>query len=269
MTQRLIFCINSGRSGSEYLAHLLDTAAHTDGVHEHRPSMHGYYLEPTLHAPMADSFEFRRDKERAIRDHMRERPDGHVYAETNHMFIKTFYDVVMECLSPDFDVRVVLLRRELPSVLRSFVSLGLFTETCEDTPKWMPGTQTYNAVFKPPVSDGPPDQIDRILGYLIDTEARAQKFIATYPACPVIEANLEDVITEAGAFSLFAALELKATDATRAMVGAKVNAREARKAEIGVSITLDECRARIASYLERCRQQGVVVPALPHAGLVP
>jgi hypothetical protein len=66
MTQRLIFCINSGRSGSEYLAHLLDTAAHTDGVHENRPSMHGYYLEPTLHGPMADSFEFRRDKERAI-----------------------------------------------------------------------------------------------------------------------------------------------------------------------------------------------------------
>jgi hypothetical protein len=269
MTQRLIFCINSGRSGSEYLAHLLDTAAHTDGVHENRPSMHGYYLEPTLRAPMSESFEFRRDKERAIRQHMAQRPDGYVYAETNHMFIKTFYDVVMECLAPSFDVRVVLLRRKLPSVLRSFVSLGLFTPTCEDTPKWMPGTETYNAVFKPPHRDAPPDQIDRILGYLIDTEARAQQFIASYPSCPVVEANLEDVITEAGALSLFASLELEPTEATRSMVGAKVNAREARKAELGVSISLDECKTRIAGYLERCRQQGVVVPALPHAGLAP
>ena len=42
--QRLIFSINSGRSGSQYLAKLLDSAKEVTAFHEAEPKMIGKYL---------------------------------------------------------------------------------------------------------------------------------------------------------------------------------------------------------------------------------
>lgn len=42
---------------------------------------------------------------------------GKVYAETSNMFIKTFYDLVLA--EEEFDVDIVILRRNLPKVFRS------------------------------------------------------------------------------------------------------------------------------------------------------
>jgi len=50
------------------------------------------------------------------------------------MFIKTYFDVIMN----DFlNVDVIILRRDIASVLKSFIELGYFSKSNKMWPKWM------------------------------------------------------------------------------------------------------------------------------------
>src|SRR4051794_15459968 len=94
--RKLIFCINSGRSGSKYLAQLLGTARNVKAHHEAEPKMNGEFIDMINTQPLEATREKRRVKVNAIVDLLRASGRKDVYAETNHTFIKTFYDVVLE-----------------------------------------------------------------------------------------------------------------------------------------------------------------------------
>src|SRR5271163_992947 len=106
---RYIFCINAGRSGSNYLAELLATAQGVAAFHEAEPWMHGAPLHRLNVEPLSSSYAERRVKLDGIARLLAERPWAGVYAETNHMFIKTFFDVVIDELA---NVEVIHLRRD-------------------------------------------------------------------------------------------------------------------------------------------------------------
>lgn len=266
--RRHIFSINSGRSGSEYLARVLDTARNAVAFHEPRPDGAGRaitrlpaarptVLERALYPPM---YVRKLSKVRAVRRTARKLPAGHAYVETNHMFILSFHDVVMNHIRP---VEVILLRRFLDATVRSFIELGYFTPTCPFTRFWFTSPNSPSAAVRAPAPDHELDQVDQIIGYLIDVEARAQRFIRNHPDTPIVEIRLAQLNDLNRVHEMFRALGLSPSQATAEVVGSVVNDKPEHKARIAKRVSLDYCRERIERYIARCTAKGIELPALP------
>ena len=265
---RLIFCINSGRSGSEYLYRILDTAQNVRAFHEPEPDMAGRILPryPASRPSLLDRLAYvpvyvrKYQKIRAIRRIIDELPTGHIYAETNHMFILAFHDVVVNHLK---NVDVILLRRYLPAVVKSFVELDHFTPQCRLTRFWFTSPNSPSAVAPALAPDGDLDQIDRIIGYLVDVEARARRFIARHPNTRVVSVRLAE-LNHLKVRALFATLGLEEGPDMAKLVGGVVNSKPGHKRKVGKSVSIDYCHKRIQQYLAKCARQGLELPDLPH-----
>src|SRR4051812_30999500 len=142
--RHLIFSINSGRSGSKYLAELLATSPNVKSFHEAEPKMSGEFVEMINAKPLEDSRDKRRVKVKAIEEILRSTPPETVYAETNHTFITTFYDVVLEEFQ---NVDVIILRRDLARVLKSFIELGYFSPSNPLSREWMSSPNAATAAL--------------------------------------------------------------------------------------------------------------------------
>jgi hypothetical protein len=208
--------------------------------------------------PLAASREARRVKVDAIARTVQGLGPDEVYAETNHMFIKTFFDVVLEACDA---VEVVLLRRGLAHVLKSFVELGYYSPLNPRALDWMSSPNAATAALPALAPDEALDPYDASIAYLLDIEARAQRFIRDHPVVPVHEARLEDIAGAAGAAALLARLGLAPGERTWEMVGTRINERQHRKALFDNPTTLDECRRRLDRYLLRARAAGIPIPA--------
>ena len=189
--RRLIFCITSGRSGSKYLTDLFATACGVRSFHEAPPNMSGEPLRLVNTLPLEASREVRRVKADAIAALLRGMAPEDVYAETNHMFIKTFFDVV---LAEFHNVEVVILRRSLPHVLKSFIEMGYYSPLNPGALAWMSSPNAATAALRALGPDDALDPYDAAIGYLLDIEARAQRFMREYPSVRVREVRLEHLL---------------------------------------------------------------------------
>jgi hypothetical protein len=266
LDRRLIFSINSGRSGSNYLAELLGTARRVKSFHEAEPSMSGDYIDMINSEPLEASREKRRVKSHAIAETLRA-DRRKVYAETNHTFIKTFYDVVLE----DFrNVQVIILRRDLAHVLKSFVELGYFSSLNPRAEKWMSSPNAVTAALPALAPDDELDQFDRCIAYLFDIEARAERFQRDYPAVPVHEVQLQQLNELGFVQALFRRLGLTTTFWTKRLCGRVVNEKTKRKSRFPNPTTLEQCRQRLADYAAKARQRGIKLPtSLAHVANLP
>jgi hypothetical protein len=113
------------------------------------------------------------------------------------------------------------------------------------------------------------DQFDKCITFLIDIEARAQRFRQQYPQTPVVEVRLEELNNWEGVENLFSALGLEPTNETREMVGNIVNKRDKRKSEQNQlnpdkkAVTEEYCLERIMEYIDKCKTAGSELPELP------
>lgn len=255
--RRLIFCINSGRAGSQYLAQLFKTAHDVQSFHEASPKMMGEPLRMINALPLEATREARRIKVSAIADSLRKMRPHEIYAETNHMFIKTFFDVVLAEFS---NVDVVILRRSLPYVLKSFIELGYYSPLNPVAPDWMSSPNAATAALRPVAPDDQLDQYDAAIAYLLDIEARAQRFIRDYPLVRIHEARLEQLLDREGVAAFLTRLNLVPTELTWGFVGQRINDRLHRKSHFNNPTTLDECRRRLNAYVDRAEKAGIVVP---------
>ena len=114
--------------------------------------------------------------------------------------------------------------------------------------------------IEPAAPAGTLDALETTVAYLVDIEARAQRFLRDHPAANVFETRIEAFADEGEIERLFAWAGLEANDETRALRNRPVNERKARKAIIGAAVTRAECDAAVARYLARCADAGVVVP---------
>jgi hypothetical protein len=255
---RLLFCIGSGRSGSNYLARLLKTAEQVTASHEPNPRMIGKYLDLVNKYPYSESFEERRRvKSSAVRRALHKLPEGEVYCETSHMFIKTFFDVVIN----DFQqIEVIILRRELALVLKSFIQLGYFSERNKIWQDWYTSPNAVTAALPAIAPDAMLDQYDSSIAYLLDIEARALRFQQEYPQIKVHNVRLETLRDDDHVNALFRDLRITPTDATRIACQQVVNHKQDRKETVDVKVSIDECRDRIASYLKKAEALDIRVP---------
>ncbi|NET79401.1 hypothetical protein [Okeania sp. SIO1F9] len=259
LSHRLIFCINSGRSGSNYLSELLGTAEEVISYHEPSPSMTGDYLTMVNKSEYATSFSKRRFKSSAIKDILLKIPDGKIYCETNHMFIKTFFDVVAQ----DFPkIEVIILRRYLPKVLKSFIELGYFSDKNQAWKFWMSSPNAVTAAIPCIDVDVNLDQWDLSIAYLIDIEARAKRFQQEYPGINTYEVCLEELNNFAKVESLFEQLKISLTDSTKKMYTQKINQRKETKKKYSgkQDISLSHCQERIEEYIQRANDLNISIP---------
>ena len=259
LNHRLIFCINSGRSGSNYLSELLGTAEEVIHYHEPNPKMKGKYLTMINQSDYTKSFAKRKLKVSGIKDILLQLPDEKIYCETNHLFIKTFFDVVVE----DFPkIEVIILRRYLPKVLKSFIELGYFSERNSHWKFWMSSPNAATAAIPCIDVDQNLDQWDLSIAYLIDIEARAKRFQQEYPGINTYEVRLEAFNNFAYVESLFEKLKITPTDETKKMYSQQINQRKgAKKKNTDVEdISLSYCQERIEQYIQKARDLNIPIP---------
>jgi len=265
-TPRLLFCISSGRSGTNYLADLLGAAEEVLAFHEAEPTMTGKFLRMINEAPYADSVNERRIKVEAIRKIIDEMPEGKsVYCETNHMFIKTFFDVVVE----NFDnVEVIVLRRDLSLVLASFLQMCYFSEVNDVWPDWFSSPNAVTAAVKPIGPDAALDRCDRSIAYLMDIEARALRFQRDYPEVTIHNVRVEELNDYDNVLRFFQDLRITPSPATKEIVGTVTNVRPNRKKRFNSPVDLEYCVERLSKYIEKAWSMGIQLPssvALDHA----
>jgi hypothetical protein len=216
-----------------------------------RPSIKSLPLYPLLQMK-------KRKKVRAIKKVVATLPPGHIYAETNYMFGLTFYSVIMQHFTP---VSVIVLRRFLPKVLKSFIDLDYFGSRGH-TPYWVTSPNIQSAAVQALAPDKDLDRVDKCIGFLIDIEARAQRFKKNYPNAHVVEVRLESLNNLNNVLSLFEQLGVEATDETQKMVGEVANDKVYVKKD--TSVTEGYCHERILQYIEKCEEKDIVLPKLPH-----
>jgi hypothetical protein len=207
--------------------------------------------------PYADSFHERYIKNHAIKNKLLRLPKGTIYCETNHMFIKTFFDVV---LSEFKKVDVIILRRELSLVLKSFIQLGYFSNRNSNWPHWMSSPGAKTAALKCIAADEVLDQYDLCIAYLFDIEARAIRFQNDYPWVRIHEVRVESLSDYSNVQKLFANLAVTPTNETSKFYMKKINVREEMKNEVNDNVDLEYCKERIAMYLDKAKTMGISLP---------
>jgi hypothetical protein len=254
---RLIFSINSGRAGSNYLAELLGTAREVISFHEAEPNMTGKYLHNLHNLSYAETRGERRIKSKAIKKMLQSFPRGQVYCETSHMFIKTFYDVIIR----DFEyVEVIILRRQLALVLKSFIELNYFSIKNEIWPDWMSSPNAQTAAIRCISEDEKLDQYDLCIAYLIDIEARSERFKREYPWIKTHDVRLEALNDYNCVVQLFDDLLITPTKKSKKITGRIVNVRDQRKREFNNKPQFNYCHKRIDLYLAKARSMGIQLP---------
>ncbi|ASC71566.1 hypothetical protein XM38_025180 [Halomicronema hongdechloris C2206] len=221
--------------------------------------MIGGYLEMVNNYPFSESYQSRRVKVDAIKQAIKSMPKSKkIYCETNHMFIKTFFDVVMDEFSEK--VEIIILRRNLVRVLKSFIELGYFSERNKVWSEWMSSPNSITAVLPCIGLDSELDQYDLCIAYLLDIEARAEKFQKDYPSARTYEIKLEDLNDFSNINRMFKAMKITPTQETYKIYNKKINNREIRKKEIGISSSLDYCEKRLKEYIEKANYLGIEIP---------
>jgi hypothetical protein len=256
----LVFCANSGRAGSRYLAALIDSSNEAVACHEPEPKMIDAFLTLVNRHDYAFSYAQRNVKCAAIEAALAAlSPPKTVYGETSHMFIKTYYDVVLDAFPR---AKVIVLRRPLAETLRSFVELGYFSPANANWPKWMSSPNATTAALPAVAPDASLDQVDLCIAYLLDIEARVQRMRSQYPDVATMHIALDDLNSPPKVDRVFAWLGITRSAQTAEVEGERLNAKDKRKSKLRRLVTTDWCQDRIDRYVARARQEWQDRPTL-------
>lgn len=172
--RHLIFTVSGGRSGSKYLSEVLGVGEGVLGLHEPEPKMNGDVLKQVLlDGRRQETFEERTfDKVEAIRDVLEGMDNDVVYAETSHMFVKTFWDIILYTLGDIAQITIVFLKRPLRDVVLSQARLGWFATDHSGKDVWYYDPANVHSSQQVWESFNATDQLGLLLAYNIDVIKR-------------------------------------------------------------------------------------------------
>ena len=119
LATKAIFSINTGRSGSAYLATILSEARNTASFHEPAPTGFGAALQAFNTGDSRPMTDVARSKVKSIR---KANDKGLIYVETNHCFIKGFGWPLMEMVDPA-SIGIIVLRRDPEKIAESMMRI--------------------------------------------------------------------------------------------------------------------------------------------------
>ncbi len=254
--KQYIFSINTGRAGSEYLSDILATAKSVWAAHEPNPQMIGKYLKLICENDYQSTYKDRRFKADEVKKIIKKSLKTN-YIETNHMFIKTFFDVVVNELD---NIKVVFLKRNIVDTLHSFYQLGYFSDRNEAWKDWMVSPYARTAAIPCFLEEDEKDDIGLSLAYLIDIYERGYRFMEQYPQIPVFQIELQDLNNVEKVKELFVNLNLTSTQTTFNVTGQRKNNRKERKKQIGSKeIAKEYIKERAVAYIDKLEAKGYEV----------
>lgn len=168
-----IFCVNPGRAGSKYLQAVLRTAKNVIALHEPRPKMNNETLRSVIVEGKRNKTFLSRSSMKldAITDVLQGTSEGVHYAETSHMFIKTFADVILEKLGrSNTKLVIIYLHRDVVEVVTSQLHLGWFQDSHSGNQVWYYKLQDVHPSERVIVDSDKfsGDHVDAAIGYNVD-----------------------------------------------------------------------------------------------------
>ena len=180
-------------------------------------------------------------------------PPGWVYADTSHMFVKTFADVVFDEFAHE-RLSVVVLRRDPVDVARSFFQLDFLGPRPLPWYDWMIPPTVPESAF--PLSiDDIDDQFDLIFGYLVDIENRTARLRAQAPTVTWVDARLEEITEIDGARALFEALDVDPPHDLERVIAGQVNTKHRAKSKVEQPVSRSRVEERLGEFLHRHRHR--------------
>jgi hypothetical protein len=251
--RRLVFAASPGRSATEHLARILGTAKRTVAHHEAAPQMSGPWLRRIAFEDRGLSYEARRVKCDALRLSLEQLPDGGIYADTSHLFVKTFADVVFD----DFNhhqISVIALHRPLVPLAASMLSLGWFSPMAPAWPDWLLPPTAPESRFPIP-ADRVEHRLDLIVGYILDTDLRTRELRARTPEVDWIDVDIRTLKDRETVRDLLRRLGTSPTDETWESHRGSANRKAQQKRHRRVGLPAAEVRAHVATFHTRFAEE--------------
>jgi hypothetical protein len=249
---KYLFCINTGRSGSNYLQVIFDHVEGCRSFHEPPPVCNGREMREFLRGDEAVMRELTEQKFRSIETLRGKHP---VYFESNHCFIKGFGWFLPDHI-PQEEMGVLLLRREPQQVVESYHRLETtpYTQLGQD---WIITPNKKEPLVTPPSVGGYPratlhgigllrkiatgmtyrllrhrDPLSRwvaqyekncLAWYIEETFAMAQRYLARFNRIRSYEISLPELNDIAAVQRMLTAFDLAAKPSLASVLGRPVN----------------------------------------------
>jgi hypothetical protein len=262
---RAIFSINTGRSGSGYLSKILEMGKNVKSFHEPNPSMFYKWLELVKNVGLENSYNERYNtKVPSIMEYINK---GYIYSESNHAFIKTFYDVVTDALlDKGCRIDIILLRRYIPDTLFSLKRTGF--------DKWI--NKYYYNVGNNKISSIAPINIPkdneylRILSYIVDIEAKIYDYKTKYNNeinkgnIKLHNVRLEELQCNDDVEFLFKFMLDIDYELDKTIINKPFNTKNVINGQVGSGNSEIEMLKFFGEYLNKTSQMNIKLPPLPH-----
>lgn len=250
-----VFCVSTGRSGSDYLSRVLSYADNCVSVHEPKPRCNRGSMRKFLNGNSAAMHALMQEKVARIAEQKGVTP---VYAESNHAFIKGFGWLLPEYLDPE-KIAVVILTREKEKIVNSFhrIEVTCLTETGRNwlilptrrkplvpPPRRFLGVRMsyylfcllalpfrhkkYYKQLRVPRPKWLPEWIrnyekDCLGWYVEETRALTRKFMESFPGIHYVSVSIDDLNDVDRVVALFEELGLQPSPALYEQVGVPTN----------------------------------------------
>lgn len=212
---RLFFSSNPGRSGSKFLSTVLARDAEIASFHEDWPNLSEELITPAEKAEIiASTVEL----------------TGKNYADTTHMFIRTFAEAIFSRFQ-EAQVSVICLRRDPLEAITSMLQLGWFSSHSRAWEKWFGLEQPYllEGVRYPRNLQDP---LGRAVGHLLWTFDREVFFKKRFGHVNWVTAWLPNLNSTEGRNKLEEQLQLDFRLPTVPLGASELNNRLSKKAKI-------------------------------------
>jgi hypothetical protein len=158
------------------------------------------------------------------------------------------------------NVEVIILRRQLYKILKSFVELGFFSRVNPVADRWMhkPGSANSATELLKPLDEM--DQYEKCIAYLLDIEALARAFKTNHPGIKTHEITLDSITESTGARRLFQDLGARWTPDSDRLYSGVVNRKAAYRSAIGVDAPEAYCKERLSRYIQQAQDAGKSIP---------
>ncbi|MGK7940132.1 MAG: hypothetical protein AB4062_08285 [Crocosphaera sp.] len=220
MSIKYIFCINPGRSGSDYLTELLSKAENKVSIHEGLPIMNGFPMQAFNNG---DEQWLQKLMPLKIKEISKQSKNGRkIYCETNHSFIKGWGYLLPDKYISQEEIGVIILRREVHKNSYSFLRLRGVPGISEWTRTWLLTPNSKRDLSQP--SDNA-NLYDLCQWYVEETYLRAEEYKKMFPKITYVECDLEQLNQYNFVVEMFATFGLVPLPVLKDTVGRIVNSR--------------------------------------------
>lgn len=262
--RHLIFCTSPGRSGSLHLRNVLDVADATTSFHEPEPRLTGQiFRDVFLNGKREETFDARAEaKLAAIRTELEGSAPNVAYAETTHMFVKMFADVILQNLGDMANITIVALHRPLHRIVWSQIRLGWFSPSHSGQNEWYYDiSKLHQSERILPLQLNFSSSLDRSIGYNADVlqrgvnlrhEVRKMKLRGRWENVRFVDVNITDLSSATGVTTFLNNLGLRADQRRlQLLTNQDDNQRDIKKDRVQNEITMEAVTQRISKLRDK------------------